>query len=265
MNPLNLIKLLKPRKNPISLEIIITPKIEAQLQNLGLTKDHYLYELAARTLQMHSDSFETLKRMSEESLKNNHGGPYHMIEKYGTQKVSEILDEYGNDSSVYLNKILSAIDNYGEDTVAEVSSKFGLKNLSTIAPHYSEYGEGLTRKIIDEWGDKGFLLYYVFPIYRGLQEAKEKSNNKETKQYKIIFKGEVQDVGFRDTSKNYAEICKLSGTIMNLDDGSVLCEVQGLDPLVDVFILGLKKDFKVRKVIKKETKLNYQTSDFRVI
>jgi len=250
----NLVGLLKSGRKEtfVPEEINITPEIEGQLQQLGLDETVYLYDLAAKTLHNFPDSFETLKKMSKKSLTHNWGAPYHMIKNYGTQKVNDTLDRYGGENSEHLDHILSAINKYGKGIVDEISDKFGLKDVRTIAPHYEEYDEDLTRIIINECDDKEFYLSKFFPIYRELQEAKEKSVGEETKHYEIIFKGEVQDVGFRSTSEDYAKICEISCNPMNLSNGSVLCDVQGQDPLVDLFILVLNDRFNVSKVKKKE-------------
>ncbi len=264
---LDLLKRARPRKKETHKEIEITPEIADQLEQLGLSQltTPYIYEIAARILQTYpDDGFETLSLISEKSLKYNHGLPYAMIERHGTQRVREILDKYGRDSSVYIDDIFFAIAKTSEDTVNEISNKFGLKNVSIIAPRYAEYGEELTKKILDEWDDERYLLSKVFPIYRELQEAYEKSSGEETKQYEITFEGRVQDVGFRYTSKGYAEICGLTGTVKNQYDGSVLCQVQGPDTLVDLFIFRLSQVFNVQGS-KKGTELRYSFSDFQII
>ncbi len=43
----------------------------------------------------------------------------------------------------------------------------------------------------------------------------------------IIFRGQVQQVGFRYTSFFFCRRLRLSGWVRNLDDGSVEMEVQG--------------------------------------
>ncbi len=47
------------------------------------------------------------------------------------------------------------------------------------------------------------------------------------KRYQILFKGVVQGVGFRYFMQNFAKTYKCTGFVKNLNDGSVLVEIQG--------------------------------------
>lgn len=259
------------KKEPSILEKLeVTPDMLDQLQQLGFSqtdveKNESFTRITIDILKKYPDGFETLNLIPKKNLKNNAGLPYASIEKYGTQKVKEVLGKYGRDNLVYLNDVLSAIAKTDEGIVDEISSKFGLNNLSIIAPHYAEYGEKLTKKILDKWGNENSLLWDVFPIYRELQKANKESRDKETKQYEITFEGHVQGVGFRSDTRDYAKICSLTGTVKNLDNGNVFCELQGPDQLVDFFTLRLENRFKITNIVKKETELKNPFSDFKVI
>lgn len=62
----------------------------------------------------------------------------------------------------------------------------------------------------------------------------------------IVFKGEVQFVGFRYTSKIIAKELGLTGFVRNLDDGSVEAEIQGRPSLNRKFLLKLKSQPHIR-------------------
>ena len=47
------------------------------------------------------------------------------------------------------------------------------------------------------------------------------------KRYQLLFKGVVQGVGFRYFMQNFAKTYKCTGFVKNLNDGSVLVEIQG--------------------------------------
>jgi acylphosphatase len=237
-------------------EKLAAPETEQKLAQLGLKKgEDFLYEFFAEIIRTYPDGFETLGLMSSKSLKQNLGFPGRMIEKYGTERVKEVVKKYGSDNSIYLDDILESIGRNGQDTVDEIFHKFGFENLRTISPYYKEYGEDLTRKIISACKDKGLSnrgLSCVFPFYKKLEEAKQRSVGEPKKSYEINFTGEVQDVGFRATSQDYAECFGIGCHAINLNDGSVLCKVQGQKPIVDVLIFALKKDFNVERVIIRE-------------
>jgi acylphosphatase len=57
---------------------------------------------------------------------------------------------------------------------------------------------------------------------------------------RIVFTGRVQGVGFRATTRHLASDRPLTGWVMNQPDGSVLLEVQGVDPEVRSFLDDLR-------------------------
>lgn len=56
------------------------------------------------------------------------------------------------------------------------------------------------------------------------------------KRYLIIYKGQVQGVGFRFTVQQLANKYNLTGFVYNEDDGSVKVEIQGNNNDIDAFI-----------------------------
>lgn len=56
------------------------------------------------------------------------------------------------------------------------------------------------------------------------------------KRYLIIYKGQVQGVGFRFTVQQLANKYNLTGFVYNEDDGSVKVEIQGDNNDIDAFI-----------------------------
>lgn len=63
---------------------------------------------------------------------------------------------------------------------------------------------------------------------------------------KIIFKGEVQFVGFRFQSKYLADSLGLTGYVQNLDNGDVLMEVQGRERTIEDLIICLHQRRPIR-------------------
>lgn len=61
------------------------------------------------------------------------------------------------------------------------------------------------------------------------------------KRFKIRFYGRVQGVGFRWTAYNLARELGLTGWVENEYDGTVLCEVQGEQALIDKFLGKLNR------------------------
>lgn len=60
------------------------------------------------------------------------------------------------------------------------------------------------------------------------------------KRYLIIYKGQVQGVGFRWKLTQIAKLYNLTGYVKNLDNGNVITEVQGFG--VDEFLEESLKD-----------------------
>lgn len=56
----------------------------------------------------------------------------------------------------------------------------------------------------------------------------------------VIFRGRVQGVGFRATTRDVASGHDVTGWVRNEPDGSVRCEVQGASEAVDGFLEDLE-------------------------
>ena len=207
--------------------------IPEQLKKLGMSKKDFAYKFAVEVLQNYPDSYEVLSKLDEKALKDNYGFPYAAISRHGIEKVKEVLDSYGKESSLYLDGMISALSKSKKETIDEIVEKFDLWKVSWVAP-----------------------------IYKQLMKAQQKNKKEEIKQYTIRFYGRVQDVCFRDTSAVYANILDITGKVENSSDGSVYCEAQGTPSLVDVFILALRKEHKVRSVKKVETELKNKETEF---
>jgi len=59
---------------------------------------------------------------------------------------------------------------------------------------------------------------------------------KEMKRYYIIYKGQVQGVGFRWTLNLISQVYNITGFVKNLSDGSVMVEAQGEKNNLDAFL-----------------------------
>ena len=71
---------------------------------------------------------------------------------------------------------------------------------------------------------------------------------------KLIFKGEVQFVGFRFQSKYLADMLGLTGYVENLPNGDVLMEVQGRMETIQDLIICLHQTKPIRiESIEEET------------
>ena len=64
--------------------------------------------------------------------------------------------------------------------------------------------------------------------------------------YRMLFKGRVQKVGFRYETELFAARLGLSGFCMNLDNGDVLCELQGLRSKIDFYIRFMQSLKRIR-------------------
>lgn len=60
--------------------------------------------------------------------------------------------------------------------------------------------------------------------------------DQEAKRYRIIFRGRVQNVGFRYEVNHLAKRLDLTGYCKNLDNGDVLAELQGPQDRIDFLI-----------------------------
>lgn len=65
--------------------------------------------------------------------------------------------------------------------------------------------------------------------------------NKYMERYLIIFKGQVQGVGFRYTCQIIATELDLTGSAKNLDNGNVEVEIQGDEDKIMTFISKMLK------------------------
>lgn len=65
--------------------------------------------------------------------------------------------------------------------------------------------------------------------------------NKYMERYLIIFKGQVQGVGFRYTCQRIATELDLTGSAKNLDNGNVEVEIQGDEDKIITFISKMLK------------------------
>ena len=86
------------------------------------------------------------------------------------------------------------------------------------------------------------------------------------KRYNIIFKGRVQGVGFRYTSKMIAEKFNLTGAVENLNNGDVEAYIQGREEDIIKFISELKNQrfIKIEDFYKKEVELK-EENDYKII
>lgn len=60
------------------------------------------------------------------------------------------------------------------------------------------------------------------------------------KRYHIIFMGRVQGVGFRFQTKMLADSLNLTGSVKNMDDGSVEVYIQGSKERILDFLKGIE-------------------------
>ena len=87
------------------------------------------------------------------------------------------------------------------------------------------------------------------------------------KRYKILFKGRVQGVGFRYTSKIIADKLNLTGTIENLYSGDVECFIQGPDEKINEFVNSLQnqKNLNISSFDKTELDVESNESTYKII
>lgn len=63
---------------------------------------------------------------------------------------------------------------------------------------------------------------------------------------RIVFKGQVQRVGFRYRAKHAADLYGATGWVINNPDGSVTMELQGSEDQIDNVIMTIEKGTYVR-------------------
>jgi len=199
-------------KDPVTAEAArrYLPMIQ-QLKDLGLDGSYFGYQHAVRALRKEPDSFETMKRLKETTcLTHNTGGLYLALSKSGREKVDKVLDRYSETDfyTYHLSDLVKAAERADFETIDRCIEAFGTPSLREFAPFYKELGEAL--------------------------ESEE-----EIGQYEITFYGKVQGVNFRREAALYAERINLVGWVINEPDGSVKCQIQAKDSMVNVFILAL--------------------------
>lgn len=86
----------------------------------------------------------------------------------------------------------------------------------------------------------------------------------EIRRYRLVFSGRVQHVGFRLEISEMAKRLGLTGFCENLDNGSVLVEVQGQFDKIKFLVAFMKslKRIVVKKVEKKRLPLDFTEVGF---
>jgi acylphosphatase len=86
------------------------------------------------------------------------------------------------------------------------------------------------------------------------------------KSYNIIFKGNVQGVGFRFTAQNIARNCGIKGWIRNNPNGSVEAVVQGKESDLRLFLTQIKSSFpyKISSISKQAEEPRQEFKHFRI-
>lgn len=79
-------------------------------------------------------------------------------------------------------------------------------------------------------------FYEVMPIPDNIMDAKT-----DVVDIKAIFTGRVQGVGFRATTKEWADRLKITGTVRNLPDGTVEAYIRGPKKKIDFLFETLQK------------------------
>lgn len=65
----------------------------------------------------------------------------------------------------------------------------------------------------------------------------------------IIFKGEVQGVGFRAKTARLGQELGVKGTVCNLPDGSVKVVAQGSEKAINSLVASLRLKFNISEVL----------------
>lgn len=79
--------------------------------------------------------------------------------------------------------------------------------------------------------------------------------------YHILFRGHVQQVGFRYYSMTFAGENNCTGWVKNNDDGSVEMEIQGTDSQINQVIASLQsiQHIKIKTIDKIEIPLQHES------
>ena len=80
----------------------------------------------------------------------------------------------------------------------------------------------------------------------------------------VIFKGQVQGVGFRFTAYSLAKRYRLNGYVKNLPDATVEVVLQGTDDSITACIRDLQDTYIVRKTKINEITQKQQYSEFKI-
>lgn len=92
--------------------------------------------------------------------------------------------------------------------------------------------------------------------------------NSELLELSAIVKGNVQGVGFRATTKLYADQLKLTGFVRNLPEGSVEICAQGEKHQLEKLLSELKQEFPshyIDEIIVNFRPVSKTYSDFRIV
>ena len=83
---------------------------------------------------------------------------------------------------------------------------------------------------------------------------------------RIIFKGRVQGVGFRFTTRRIVQRYDLTGYVKNLPDGSVEALLQGTDADIQTCMVDIQDAFDgyIREIKTNDQPVNPQYHDFRI-
>lgn len=88
---------------------------------------------------------------------------------------------------------------------------------------------------------------------------------KTVQRIQVVFKGEVQGVGFRYTVQSLALKYRLCGWVKNMPDGStVMAEVQGSSGQIEALIRDVQREFTIRDLEKKPLPVSPEENDFRI-
>lgn len=80
--------------------------------------------------------------------------------------------------------------------------------------------------------------------------------------FKFVFKGKVQGVYFRATSRGFANELMLAGQVKNLPDGRVEMYVKGPQERLDALIASLKEQFQIEEIEQEEAPLPEERQNF---
>lgn len=84
---------------------------------------------------------------------------------------------------------------------------------------------------------------------------------------RVIYRGQVQGVGFRATCRSIAAAFPVTGFVRNEADGSVLLEAQGTDSEVDRFLMRVAGDLvsRIENSSREEITPQGESTSFRIV